>query len=74
MTKLLEKQDYYGEKGCCLTCNETLKEYMQGLQREVWYKGKFYSCLCLEGKCSGCSWLYAGECQRKEFKDNMLPM
>lgn len=64
-TSLKNEHDYYGDKGCCLTCNETLKEYMQGLQRQVYFNGKYYDCLCLEGKCSGCFWYSCGECQRE---------
>lgn len=60
------KQDFYGEIGCCLTCDETLKENIEGVQRDVWFNGKHYDCLCLEGKCRKCSWFFAGECQRVE--------
>jgi hypothetical protein len=61
-----EKQDEYGERGCCLVCDETSKENMEGVQRDVWLNGKNYDCLCLEGKCVKCSWYFQGECQRKE--------
>jgi hypothetical protein len=61
-----EKQDEYGERGCCLVCDETSKENIQGVQRDVWLNGKNYDCLCLEGKCVKCSWYFQGECQRKE--------
>jgi len=66
MKHQLEKQDYYGEIGCCLTCDETKKENIHGVQRDVWLQGKHYDCLCLEGKCKKCSWYYNGECQRME--------
>ena len=66
MKSKLEKQDFYGEQGCCLTCDETKKENIEGIQRNLWFNGKHYDCLCLEGKCKKCSWYYNGECQRME--------
>jgi len=68
MKPILEKQDFYGEKGCCLTCDESLKDGIQGVQRDVYFNGKHYDCLCLEGKCKRCSWYFQGECQRKEVE------
>ena len=65
MKPQIKKQDFYGELGCCLTCDEQLKENI-GVQRDVWFFGKHYDCLCREGKCVKCSWYFAGECQRKE--------
>ena len=61
--------DYYLEWGCCIGCDETRKENIQGLRRHVWYKGKSYHCLCDDCKCGSCTWLYDGGCQRKQFDD-----
>ena len=66
MKPQLKKQDFYGEIGCCLTCDETKKENIRGVQRDVWFNGKHYDCLCLERKCKKCSWYFNGECQRME--------
>ena len=62
----LEKQDFYGDIGCCLTCDETKKENIEGVWRDVWFNSKNIDCLCLERKCLECSWYFQGECQRKE--------
>lgn len=63
-----ESPDYYQELGCCIGCDEQRKEIqISGLQRSVWYKSKFYSCLCDDCKCYDCTWLYDGECQRKYY-------
>jgi len=65
----IEKQDFYGEHGCCLTCLEANKENMEGLQRQVWFNGKYYDCVCFNCKCTKCSWYYRGQCQRKDLEE-----
>ena len=67
MKQQIEKQDFYGEQGCCLICDETIKENIEGVQRDVWFQGKHYDCLCLQCKCKKCSWYYQGKCQRLEL-------
>lgn len=62
----IEKQDYYGEIGCCKVCDETQKENMEGIQRDVWFNGRYYSCVCLEEKCGKCSWYYKRKCRKTE--------
>jgi len=60
----MRKRDFYGERGCCLTCSEIDKERMRGVQRDVWYNGKHYDCLCSECKCRWCIWYWQGRCLR----------
>jgi len=40
--------DYYGEEGCCLTCEDEIKE--------IHTLGTGEGCLCLECKCRQCAY------------------
>jgi len=57
----VDPPDYYGERGCCFFCDETTKENMAGLERDVWLHGKHYDCLCDECKCRFCLWYNSSE-------------
>ncbi len=70
--KIDNRQDFFGERGCCIDCQETTKKTMR--QRDVFQAGKHYSCLCDECLCVKCSWLYNRVCQRKWFRSNKLPI
>jgi hypothetical protein len=52
--------DFYGKRGCCLTCED--KETMEGYQEDVEYEEKNYDCICFECRCSICNWYSHGEC------------
>lgn len=61
-------KDYFGKRGCCLTCNDQIKYDLQMRNRitfDVYIAEKYYSCICRDGKCTHCSWYYKGECGRK---------
>lgn len=66
MSMQIEKCDYFGQRGCCKTCNIEEKENVRGLQRDIWFEGKHFDCLCLDGKCKKCSWYFNQECQHDE--------
>lgn len=64
------KKDHFGDIGCCLTCNNQVKEELQKraqITYETYVGDKYYSCLCKEGKCGRCEYLVQGECQRKVY-------
>ncbi len=72
--KIDNRQDFFGERGCCIDCSETTKETMRGIQRDVYQSGKHYSCLCIECFCVKCCWFYNRVCQRSFFVVNRLPI
>ena len=45
--------DYYGEHGCCLTCDEERKESYTTTNEYGEYDGK---CLCYDCTCRQCYW------------------
>lgn len=67
--ELRENQDnnYYDESGCCRRCSVMDKVVMEEngihIDYDVWYQGKFYSCVCTECKCRKCT--YYNESERK---------
>lgn len=68
-----ECPDFFAEFGCCLGCDEMRKEQVEGLERDVYYDGRFYSCVCFDCKCKKCTWYFERECQRKWFMENGMP-
>jgi len=50
-----KKADFYGEKGCCLTC-----DFPE--ERDGWNGIYGYGCLCYDCKCRKCEHYYEGKC------------
>lgn len=65
------KLDFYGELGCCLTCTESMRAQLRGVQYGVYYGGKYYDCLCFDCKCVPCEWYdpEGKQCLRKNHRD-----
>lgn len=49
------KMDYYGEVGCCTTCDEGEKQLeVNGYRENVSFGDRDYDCMCYSCKCRRC--------------------
>ena len=61
--------DYYGEIGCCLTCDDDDKHFRVNGWNGIDGEG----CLCYSCKCTKCDWYLDGKCGKvDEFLSSLM--